>query len=78
MTFTVVVLLGQWKTSLFTKGERAAKKEPAGIDGEKNLTANKKSSDAFRANFERLKARQGTTGEACPASYIERAINPLN
>jgi hypothetical protein len=39
-----------------TKEERAAKKEQSRKDAETVLTARKKADDAFRANFERLKA----------------------
>ena len=41
-----------------TKEEREAKKEKARKEAEQNLTARKKSDDAFRANFERLKAER--------------------
>ena len=41
-----------------TKEEREAKKEKARKEAELNLTARKKSDDAFRANFERLKAER--------------------
>ena len=39
-----------------TKEERAAKKEQSRKDAETVLAARKKADDAFRANFERLKA----------------------
>jgi hypothetical protein len=41
-----------------TKEERVAKKEKAHRDAEQNLTARKKVEDAFRSNFERLKAER--------------------
>jgi hypothetical protein len=41
-----------------TKEEREAKKERARQDAEKALVARKKQDDAFRANFERLKAER--------------------
>ena len=41
-----------------TKEEREAKKAKARWDAEQNLKARKKSDDAFRANFERLKAER--------------------
>ena len=41
-----------------TKEERVAKKEKAHWDAEQNLTARKKVDDAFRSNFERLKAER--------------------
>jgi hypothetical protein len=41
-----------------TKEERVAKKEKARWDAEQNLTARKKVDDAFRSNFERLKAER--------------------
>ena len=41
-----------------TKEEREAKKAKARWDAEQNLTARKKSDDAFRENFERLKAER--------------------
>ena len=41
-----------------TKEEREAKKERARQDAEKALVARKKEDDAFRANFERLKAER--------------------
>jgi hypothetical protein len=41
-----------------TKEEREAKKEQARKDAEKELAARKKADDAFRANFERLKAER--------------------
>jgi hypothetical protein len=41
-----------------TKEERAAKKEKARWEAEQNLTARKKVDDAFRSNFERLKAER--------------------
>jgi len=41
-----------------TKEEREAKKEQARRDAEKALAARKKEDDAFRANFERLKAER--------------------
>jgi hypothetical protein len=41
-----------------TKEERKAKKEQSRLDAEKNLIERKKSDDAFRANFERLKAER--------------------
>ncbi|MEH2498017.1 outer membrane protein TolC [Bradyrhizobium sp. AZCC 1678] len=41
-----------------TKEEREAKKEQARKDAEKALIARKKADDAFRANFERLKAER--------------------
>jgi hypothetical protein len=40
------------------KEEREAKKAKARWDAEQNLTARKKSDDAFQANFERLKAER--------------------
>ena len=39
-----------------TAEERLAKKEKSRWDAEKALSERKKSDDAFRANFERLKA----------------------
>jgi hypothetical protein len=39
-----------------TKEEREAKKEQSRKDAERVLAARKKADDAFRANFERLKA----------------------
>ena len=41
-----------------TKEEREAKKQQARKDAEKALIARKKADDAFRANFERLKAER--------------------
>jgi hypothetical protein len=41
-----------------TKEEREAKKAQARKDAEKALIARKKADDAFRANFERLKAER--------------------
>jgi len=41
-----------------TKQEREAKKELARKDAEQALIARKKEDDAFRANFERLKAER--------------------
>ena len=41
-----------------TKEERAAKKEQSRKDAETVLAARKKADDAFRANFERLKAER--------------------
>ena len=41
-----------------TKEEREAKKERARREAEKGLAARKKEDDAFRANFERLKAER--------------------
>jgi outer membrane protein TolC len=41
-----------------TKEEREAKKEQARKDAEKALIARKKADEAFRANFERLKAER--------------------
>jgi hypothetical protein len=41
-----------------TKEEREAKKELARKDAGKALIARKKADDAFRANFERLKAER--------------------
>ena len=41
-----------------TKEEREAKKERARKEAEKALIARKKADDAFRANFERLKAER--------------------
>ena len=41
-----------------TKEEREAKKAKARWDAEQNLKARKKSDDAFRANYERLKAER--------------------
>ena len=41
-----------------TKQEREAKKAQARWDAEKALVARKKADDAFRANFERLKAER--------------------
>lgn len=41
-----------------TKEEREAKKAKARKEAELNLTARKKSDDAFRANYERLKAER--------------------
>ena len=41
-----------------TKEEREAKKAKARRDAEQNIIARKKSDDAFRANFERLKAER--------------------
>jgi len=41
-----------------TKEEREAKKERARKEAEKAIVARKKADDAFRANFERLKAER--------------------
>ena len=41
-----------------TREERAAKKEKARQEAEKALAARKKEDEAFRANFERLKAER--------------------
>lgn len=41
-----------------TREEREAKKERARQDAEKALAARKKEDDAFRANFQRLKAER--------------------
>ena len=41
-----------------TKEEREAKKEKARQEAEKVLAARKKEDEAFRANFERLKAER--------------------
>ena len=41
-----------------TKEEREAKKEKARKEAEKALIARKKKDEAFRANFERLKAER--------------------
>jgi hypothetical protein len=41
-----------------TKEEREAKKEQSRKDAESVLAARKKEADAFRANFERLKAER--------------------
>ena len=41
-----------------TREEREAKKERARKDAEKALAAHNKEDDAFRANFERLKAER--------------------
>jgi hypothetical protein len=41
-----------------TNEERAAKKEKARWDAEQNMTARKKLDEAFRSNFERLKAER--------------------
>jgi hypothetical protein len=41
-----------------TKEERDAKKEKARQDAEKGLAEHKKEDEAFRANFERLKAER--------------------
>lgn len=41
-----------------TKDERLAKKEKARWDAEQNVTERKKSDDAFRSNFARLKAER--------------------
>lgn len=41
-----------------TKEEREAKKEQARKDAENALIARKKADEAFRANFERLKAER--------------------
>jgi hypothetical protein len=41
-----------------TKEERVAKKEKARWDAEQNLAALKNVDDAFRSNFERLKAER--------------------
>ena len=41
-----------------TKEEREAKKEKARWDAEKNLAARKQADDAFRANFEKLRAER--------------------
>ena len=55
-----------------TKQEREAKKEQARKDAEKALIARKKADDAFRANFERLKAerlaREALISEAAETS----------
>ncbi|MGH6708980.1 MAG: hypothetical protein ACREEK_08415 [Bradyrhizobium sp.] len=45
-----------------TKEERVAKKEKARLDAEQNLTARKKIDDAFRSNFERLRAERLARG----------------
>jgi hypothetical protein len=42
---------------LLTTEEREAKKAKAGWDAEQNMTARQKPNEAFRANFERLKAQ---------------------
>jgi hypothetical protein len=52
-----------------TKEEREAKKEQARKDAEKALAARKKEDDAFRANFERLKAER-LAREAAEAKII--------
>jgi hypothetical protein len=41
-----------------TNEEREAKKEKARSEAEQNITARKRLDDAFRANFERLKAER--------------------
>ena len=41
-----------------TKEEREAKKERARKEAQKAIVARKKADDAFRANFERLKAER--------------------
>lgn len=41
-----------------TKEERAARKEQSRLTAEQNLIQRKKADDAFRANFERLKAER--------------------
>ena len=41
-----------------TKEEREAKKEQSRKDAQRELAARKKADDAFRANFERLKAER--------------------
>ena len=41
-----------------TKEQREAKKERARKEAEKAIVARKKADDAFRANFERLKAER--------------------
>jgi hypothetical protein len=41
-----------------TKEERAAKKEQSRLEAEQNLIQLKKADDAFRANFERLRAQR--------------------
>ena len=41
-----------------TKEEREAKKEKARLEAEKALVLRKKEDEAFRANFERLKAER--------------------
>ena len=41
-----------------TKDERVAKKEKARWNAEQNLSARKNVDDAFRSNFERLKAER--------------------
>lgn len=43
---------------LLTKEQREAKKEKSRRDAEVALAARKKQDDAFRANFERLKAER--------------------
>jgi hypothetical protein len=43
---------------LITKEEREAKKEKARLAGEKAIAERKKADEAFRANFERLKAER--------------------
>lgn len=47
-----------------TKEEREAKKQLARLDAEKNLAAKKKADEAFRANFERLKAERKSREQA--------------
>ena len=41
-----------------TKGEREAKKEKARLEAEQGRAARKQEDEAFRANFERLKAER--------------------
>ena len=55
-----------------TKAEREAKKEKSLLEAKQALAERKKADDAFRANFERLKAerkaREETAGEGGTAS----------
>jgi uncharacterized protein YaiL (DUF2058 family) len=56
-TLTIMDYEAQEKR-LPTKEEREAKKAKARWDAEQNLNARRKSDDAFRENFERLKAER--------------------
>ena len=66
-----------------TKEERAAKKEKSLWDAKKALAERKKADDAFRANFERLKAerkaRERLAGEdgGAPSGRAARADVPF-
>lgn len=56
-TLTIMNYEAQEKR-LPTKEEREAKKEKARLSAEKELAVRKQEDDAFRANFERLKAER--------------------